>query len=170
MGQRVREIAKGVGYLPVSIANVYFVEAANGHWVLVDAGTPGKAAMIRAAAEGRYGLGAKPAAMFLTHGHFDHAGSALELAAAWDVPVYAHRLELPYLTGKPPIRRRIPPRPGSCPFSAVSSAPSLLTWAAGCGHSHRRDRCPVSRSGNGITHRVTRQGMFHFSVPVMGRC
>lgn len=35
-----------------------------------------------------------------THGHFDHVGSLLELAEHWDVPIYAHPLETPYLTGK----------------------------------------------------------------------
>jgi hypothetical protein len=29
----------------------------------------------------------------------DHAGAAQALAEKWDVPVYAHRLEFPYLTG-----------------------------------------------------------------------
>jgi glyoxylase-like metal-dependent hydrolase (beta-lactamase superfamily II) len=38
--------------------------------------------------------------VILTHGHWDHSGSALELAKEWDVPIYAHPLELPYLTGK----------------------------------------------------------------------
>lgn len=45
-------------------------------------------------------------AILLTHGHLDHAGSCPELAEAWNVNVYAHRLELPYLTGKsthPPL-------------------------------------------------------------------
>ena len=46
------------------------------------------------------GAGAPPEAIVLTHGHFDHAGSALQLAEYWDVPIYAHRLEMPYLTGK----------------------------------------------------------------------
>lgn len=44
--------------------------------------------------------------IFLTHGHMDHAGSALDLANIWDVPVIAHPLELPYLTGRskyPPL-------------------------------------------------------------------
>ena len=116
MGQKVREIAKGVGHLPVSIANVYFVDASNGKWALVDSGTPGKGEMIRKAAEERYGLGAKPASIVLTHGHFDHAGSALELADAWDVPIYAHRLELPYLTGRSPYPPPDPTAPGFMSF------------------------------------------------------
>ena len=36
----------------------------------------------------------------LTHGHFDHAGSAARLANHWHVPILAHELELPYLTGR----------------------------------------------------------------------
>jgi glyoxylase-like metal-dependent hydrolase (beta-lactamase superfamily II) len=35
----------------------------------------------------------------MTHGHFDHVGALERLAEEWDVPVYAHRLERPYLDG-----------------------------------------------------------------------
>ena len=41
-----------------------------------------------------------PEAIILTHGHFDHVGSLERLLQLWDVPVYAHTLELPYLTGR----------------------------------------------------------------------
>lgn len=116
MARKVQDIANGVAHLPVSIANVYFVDGASGGWVLVDAGTPGKAAMILDAAEGRYGAGAKPSAILLTHGHFDHAGSALELARVWSVPVYAHRLELPYLTGRSCYPPPDPTAPGFMSF------------------------------------------------------
>jgi glyoxylase-like metal-dependent hydrolase (beta-lactamase superfamily II) len=36
----------------------------------------------------------------LTHAHFDHAGNADALARHWNVPVLAHPLEMPYLTGE----------------------------------------------------------------------
>ena len=37
--------------------------------------------------------GLKPAAILLTHGHFDHAGAAKALAAQYDILVYAHEKE-----------------------------------------------------------------------------
>ena len=98
----LREIAPGVAYLPVSIANVYFAGAPGGPWALIDTSVPGSANKIRQAAEGRYGTNARPEAILLTHGHYDHSGSARDLADLWDVPVYAHALELPYLTGRSP--------------------------------------------------------------------
>jgi len=82
------------------IANIYMVGGAGGPWVLVDTGTPGNVAKIRESAAQRFGPNSHPTAILLTHGHWDHAGSARELAEYWDVPVYAHRLERPYLTGK----------------------------------------------------------------------
>ena len=69
-------------------------------WVLVDAGMPGSTGRLRRAAEERFGRGVRPSAIILTHGHFDHVGALPELAGEWDVPVYAHRLELPYVTGR----------------------------------------------------------------------
>ncbi len=38
-------------------------------------------------------LEAKPVAILLTHGHFDHAGAAKALAAQYDISVYAHEKE-----------------------------------------------------------------------------
>ena len=37
----VNEIAPGVWYLPIVMANVYFIGEKNGPWVLVDAGVRG---------------------------------------------------------------------------------------------------------------------------------
>ncbi|MBA3438252.1 MAG: MBL fold metallo-hydrolase [Pyrinomonadaceae bacterium] len=84
------------------IVNVLFVgqpNAGDSSWVLVDAGLYGSANRIKHAAEERYGPGARPQAIILTHGHFDHVGALEELATGWDVPIYAHETELPYLTG-----------------------------------------------------------------------
>lgn len=37
--------------------------------------------------------GAKPVAVLLTHGHFDHAGAAEELADKYQISIYAHETE-----------------------------------------------------------------------------
>ncbi|HEX8077081.1 MAG TPA: MBL fold metallo-hydrolase, partial [Chthoniobacterales bacterium] len=96
----VTRIAPDVGWLPISFVNVYFLGRPGSPWVLVDAGLPGRANQIIEAAEARFGADAPPESIVLTHGHFDHAGSALALAEYWNVPIYSHRLETPYLTGK----------------------------------------------------------------------
>ena len=96
----MQEVVPGVAALPLTIENVYFVGQPGQPWALVDTGTPGMAPRILAAAAERYGPRARPEAILLTHGHTDHAGSAAALAEQWNVPIYAHALELPYLTGR----------------------------------------------------------------------
>ncbi|GAF24548.1 MULTISPECIES: MBL fold metallo-hydrolase [Shouchella] len=83
-----------------AFVNVFFIGHSNvGDYVVVDAGVPGGAKDIIEAAQSIYGT-KKPKAILLTHGHFDHVGSIIELIDYWQVQVYAHPLELPYLTGK----------------------------------------------------------------------
>ncbi|MDK8189867.1 MBL fold metallo-hydrolase [Paenibacillus sp. UMB7766-LJ446] len=69
-------------------------------FVLVDAGMPKSADEIISVIETRFGVNSKPQAVILTHGHFDHVGGLIELVKKWGVPVYAHPLEMPFLTGK----------------------------------------------------------------------
>jgi len=95
----VKQIAPDVIRIPVKIGNCYLVGNRD-RWVLLDAGTEGNHERIRQIAEQHFGEDARPEAIILTHGHFDHAGSAGALADDWDVSIYAHRLELPYLTGR----------------------------------------------------------------------
>lgn len=85
----------------IQIVNIMLV----GHpdskeFVLVDSGMPESAAEIISVVEDRFGEGSKPRAIILTHGHFDHVGAIIELVEKWNVPVYAHELELPFLTGQ----------------------------------------------------------------------
>ena len=91
-------IAPGVEGLRIAFVNVFGVTHADGSWTLIDAAIPYSAGRIRRWAEEKFGRA--PNAILLTHGHFDHVSAAKELAEAWDVPVYAHSLEFPYLTGK----------------------------------------------------------------------
>ena len=97
------DVTHDVAGLKTLFVNVFFIgEPGPGNpWVLVDAGLMGYAGQIKKRAEQLFGAGNKPKAIILTHGHADHAGSLSALLKEWgDVPVYAHRLELPYLTGK----------------------------------------------------------------------
>ncbi|MCF6411658.1 MBL fold metallo-hydrolase [Pseudalkalibacillus salsuginis] len=82
------------------IVNLFFVMNKSDDWVLVDAGMPKSKEKIIEAVEKQFGQNHPPKAVILTHGHFDHVGSVEELAIYWEVPVYAHPLEFPYLTGE----------------------------------------------------------------------
>lgn len=99
-GGKGREIRKDVYYYTTQIANLVFVGTPGEmDWVMVDAGMPKHAQDIIAEAENRFGK-VMPSAIILTHGHFDHVGSIVDLINHWNVPVYAHPLEYPYLTGE----------------------------------------------------------------------
>jgi glyoxylase-like metal-dependent hydrolase (beta-lactamase superfamily II) len=97
----------GVEVLPdlfcytIQIVNIHLVGKPNTNdYVLVDAGMPHSADVIITAAEERFGINSRPKAIILTHGHFDHVGAIIDLVQHWQIPVYAHELELPYLQGE----------------------------------------------------------------------
>lgn len=93
------QLVRGIAWLRTLFVNVCFLYD-DERWVLVDAGIRGYAGTIAHAARERFGL-RPPAAIILTHAHFDHVGSLPALLKTWDdVTVYAHALELPYLTGR----------------------------------------------------------------------
>jgi glyoxylase-like metal-dependent hydrolase (beta-lactamase superfamily II) len=69
-------------------------------WGLVDTGLGNSADFILQCVKKRFGENSRPRTIVLTHGHFDHVGSVIKLSKLWDVPVYIHQLEMPYVTGK----------------------------------------------------------------------
>jgi glyoxylase-like metal-dependent hydrolase (beta-lactamase superfamily II) len=105
------EVADDLAYRRLAIVNVVFYgapEARDQNWVLIDAGIPGSTGSIVRAAEERFGPDRPPAAIVMTHGHFDHVGALKNLAEKWNVPIYAHPLEIPYLDG---TKAYLPPDP-----------------------------------------------------------
>lgn len=94
----MEHIAPGLSGLRIVMVNVFAISS-GAEWLLVDAGLYLSAGRIRRWAEDQFGA-QKPAAILLTHGHFDHVGALKELADEWNVPVFAHPLELPYLQGQ----------------------------------------------------------------------
>jgi glyoxylase-like metal-dependent hydrolase (beta-lactamase superfamily II) len=97
-----QELKQDLYCYTIQVVNLCFVgnPEGNSEWVLVDAGMPKSADKIISEVENRFGSNSKPKAIILTHGHFDHVGAIVDLVEYWKVPVYAHELELPYLTGK----------------------------------------------------------------------
>lgn len=93
------EVASGVWGMKIIFVNVYMISAGDDQWVLVDAGLPGSAGSIKKMASELFG-DVPPAAIILTHAHFDHRGALDDLLKTWpEVTVYVHPMELPYLRG-----------------------------------------------------------------------
>lgn len=94
----LESIAPDLSGLRILFVNVFAVHSSDS-WVLVDAGLYLSAKWIQRWAAREFGS-LRPKAIILTHAHFDHAGALEDLAKEWDVPVYAHPLEVPHITGK----------------------------------------------------------------------
>src|SRR5688572_13456253 len=95
------KVADGVWGMKDIFVNIYMVEnKADNTWALIDAGLKSSAPKIKLMAREIFADNETPSCIILTHAHFDHIGSLKELVSFWNVPVYAHYLELPYLTGQ----------------------------------------------------------------------
>lgn len=98
---------KGIEVLPdvfcytIQIVNICLIgQPKTNEFVLIDTGVPTATEEIIHIVENRFGPNQRPQAIILTHGHFDHVGTVIDLVKFWQVPVYAHPLELPFLTGQ----------------------------------------------------------------------
>lgn len=88
--------------LPFGMLNAFLLVRA-GKAILVDTGLPGSEAKIEAAL-GRCGLSWHDLRLIvLTHAHIDHAGSAARVRGRSSIPVLAHRDEVAYCQGRPPL-------------------------------------------------------------------
>lgn len=95
------EVVPGVWGIKDLFVNMYFIrDRGTNRWILLDAGLKTSGHRIKAVAQQLFPDNPVPTAIVLTHAHFDHVGALQELLTAWNVPVYAHPLEAPYLTGK----------------------------------------------------------------------
>ncbi|SDI84820.1 MBL fold metallo-hydrolase [Natribacillus halophilus] len=96
----LEQVTTDVHCLTIKIVNVCFIGDVTSEWVLIDAGMPNSKNELTGALEKEFNNYQPPQAIILTHGHFDHVGAVAELAAEWQVPVYAHPREMPFLTGQ----------------------------------------------------------------------
>jgi glyoxylase-like metal-dependent hydrolase (beta-lactamase superfamily II) len=90
-----RPIAPDLAYIRMAMVNVVLF-GPPGHgdrsWILIDTGLPGLCCRITDAAAAQFGAESRPAAIILTHGHFDHVGCLKNLTENWDTPVFAHEV------------------------------------------------------------------------------
>jgi glyoxylase-like metal-dependent hydrolase (beta-lactamase superfamily II) len=121
IGKNMFSVAPGVWRLKDIFVNSYIIQNIEGsNWVLVDAGLKSSVSKIKKMVAEVFGAESRPTAIVLTHGHFDHVGSLKKLAEEWDVPVYSHKLEMPFLSG----RSKYPPAdPG-----VGGGLMSMLSW------------------------------------------
>ncbi|MFN3392376.1 MAG: MBL fold metallo-hydrolase [Meiothermus ruber] len=82
-------------------ANLYLLDTPEG-LLLVDSGMPQENQRLL-----RHLGGRRPVALLLTHHHLDHVGGARMLWERYGLPIYAHPLDIPFISGE----ARRPPFP-----------------------------------------------------------
>lgn len=120
----IDDLSQDVARIGIVFVNAYLLGAPGQPWVLVDTGMAGSAERIVDAATERWGANARPEAIILTHAHPDHVGNALELATRWNVTVYLHPLEIPFVNGESQYPPADPTVGGAMAFMSRFMPPS----------------------------------------------
>jgi glyoxylase-like metal-dependent hydrolase (beta-lactamase superfamily II) len=106
----VKRVIKDVHIVPMGMANAFLIEADDG-LTLIDAGFPGKEAVVFGAIRA---LGRSPDQLkhlIFTHGHPDHIGSAAAIVRKTAARTYMHPLDIPMAESGGPFRP-MKPAPG----------------------------------------------------------
>ena len=106
----VNRLINGVCMVPMGMANAFLIEGNDG-LTLIDAGFPGREAVVFGAIRG---LGRSPDELkhlIFTHGHPDHIGSAAAIVRETGARTYMHPLDIPMAESGGPFRP-MKPAPG----------------------------------------------------------
>lgn len=81
---------------PIPVA-VWLVKGED--WTVVDSGIP-ECATDTVEAIRQFLQGSQPSRLVLTHAHYDHGGAIAEMVNRWQLPVWAHPRETPFVEGR----------------------------------------------------------------------
>ena len=99
----VKSVIKGVHVLPMGMSNSYLIEGDHG-LTLIDAGYPGKEAVVFGAIRGLGHSQDQLKHLIFTHGHPDHIGSAAAIVRETGARTYMHPLDIPMVESGGPFR------------------------------------------------------------------
>jgi hypothetical protein len=99
----VKHVIEGVQIVPMGMANAFLIEGDDG-LTLIDAGYPGKEAIVFGAIRGVGGSPGQLKHLIFTHGHPDHIGSAAAIVRETGARTYMHPLDIPMAESGGPFR------------------------------------------------------------------
>jgi len=142
----MRELLEGLWWIRRPMVNVYILQTTDGLW-LIDTGTPwdGKALFTTLQTLGIAHGDLR--AILLTHGDFDHMGSAAYLREALRTPVWVHTGDAEAVAGRTPIRRHVVGGLATRLSIALGSRLTVKCWAMDSTSCTHRDT-PMAMSAS----------------------
>src|SRR5262250_1102113 len=105
-----KRVIKGVHIVPMGLSNAFLIEGDDG-LTLIDAGFPGKEALVFGAIRNLGRSLDQLKHLIFTHGHPDHIGSAAAIVWETAARTYMHPLDIPLAESGGPFRP-LSPAPG----------------------------------------------------------